>query len=58
MDCGVPEPAMPELEISFHPKKEKSRKMRRRSRNKGQRKNRIWRQWISAERFSHAVLDI
>jgi hypothetical protein len=38
----------------------KSRKMRRRSRNKGQRKKRIWRQWISAEGtcISHAVLDI
>jgi hypothetical protein len=47
---------MPELEISFHPKKEKSRKMR--SRSDGQRKKRIWRQWISAERISHAVLDI
>jgi hypothetical protein len=49
---------MPELEISFHTKKEKSRKMRRRSRNKGQRKKRIWRQWISAEGISHAVQDI
>jgi hypothetical protein len=33
-DSLSPEPAMPELEISFHPKIEKSRKMRRRSRNK------------------------